>query len=74
MLAPMLPSHVGDGATEVTWPQRGINVESCWRQCCQVKLVMALQPMVVLAVIRSRSPRAQSIKVLLHREEVRYSC
>jgi hypothetical protein len=28
----------------------------------------------VLAVVRLCSPRDQSIKVLLHREEVRYSC
>jgi hypothetical protein len=37
-------------------------------------LVTALQLKVVLAVVRSRSPRAQSIEVLSHREEVGYSC
>jgi hypothetical protein len=30
MLATMLPSHAGDGATEATWPRRDINAESCW--------------------------------------------
>jgi hypothetical protein len=28
----------------------------------------------LLAVVRFNSPRAQSIEVLLHREEVGYSC
>jgi hypothetical protein len=37
-------------------------------------LMMALQLKVVLAVVRLRSPRAQSIEVLSYREEVRYSC
>jgi hypothetical protein len=37
-------------------------------------LTMVLQLIVVLVVVRSCSPRAQSIKVLLHREEVGYLC
>jgi hypothetical protein len=37
-------------------------------------LVTALQLKVVLVVIRLRSPRAQSIKVLSHHEEVEYFC
>jgi hypothetical protein len=34
----------------------------------------ALQLKVVLIVVRLRSPRAQSIEVLLHHEEVGYFC
>jgi hypothetical protein len=56
MLAIVLPSHVGDGAAGATWPQRDIDGESCWRQCCQVMLVMALQLLAVLAVVRLHSP------------------
>jgi hypothetical protein len=37
-------------------------------------LATVLHLKIVLAVVRSRSPRTQSIKVLSHREEVRYSC
>jgi hypothetical protein len=37
-------------------------------------LAIALQLKVVLAVVRLRNPRDQSIEVLLHREEVGYSC
>jgi hypothetical protein len=37
-------------------------------------LAMTLQLKVVLAVVRLRSPRDQSIDVLSHREEVGYSC
>jgi hypothetical protein len=36
-------------------------------------MVMSLQVKVVLVVVRLHNPRAQSIAVLLHREEVRYS-
>jgi hypothetical protein len=36
-------------------------------------LAMGLQLMVVLVVVRLRSPQAQSIEVLSHREEVGYS-
>jgi hypothetical protein len=37
-------------------------------------LAMALQLNIILVVVRLRSPRAQSIEVLSHCEEVRYSC
>jgi hypothetical protein len=37
-------------------------------------MVMVLQLKVVLDVVRLCSPRAQSIEVLSHREEVGYSC
>jgi hypothetical protein len=37
-------------------------------------LVMALQLKVVLAMVRLHSPRDQSIEVLLHHEEIGYSC
>jgi hypothetical protein len=37
-------------------------------------LATMLQLKVVLVVVRLRSPRAQSIEVLSHREEVGYSC
>jgi hypothetical protein len=30
MLVTMLPSHASNSATEVTWPQRDVDVESCW--------------------------------------------
>jgi hypothetical protein len=36
-------------------------------------LATALQLKVVLALVRSRNPRAQSIEVLSHREDVGYS-
>jgi hypothetical protein len=29
-----LLSHAGDGATEVTWPWRDVDVESCWQRRC----------------------------------------
>jgi hypothetical protein len=74
MLSTMLSSHAGDGATGATWPQCNIDVESCWRKCYRVMLVMPLQLKVVLVVIRLLSPRDQSIEVLSHREEVEYSC
>jgi hypothetical protein len=72
-MATMLPSHAGDCATEVTWPRCNVNAESCWRPCCRVILVMALQLKVVLAMVRLCSPRDWSIEVLPHREEVGYS-
>jgi hypothetical protein len=31
MLATMLLSHDDDGATEASWPQREVDVESFWR-------------------------------------------
>jgi hypothetical protein len=37
-------------------------------------LAVMLQLKVVLAIVRLRSPRAQSIEILLHREEVGYLC
>jgi hypothetical protein len=74
MLVTMLPSHAGDNAAEVTGPRHDVDAKSSWRHCCLVMLVMALQFKVVLVVVRLRSPRAQSIEVLLHCEEVRYSC
>jgi hypothetical protein len=42
MLATMLPSHVGDGATEATGSWCDVDAESCWRQCCLVMLATAL--------------------------------
>jgi uncharacterized protein (DUF2062 family) len=42
MLGTMLLSHAGDGAAETTWPWHDVDTQSCWRQCCQVMLVMAL--------------------------------
>jgi hypothetical protein len=42
MLATMLPSHVDDGAAGVTWLQRNVDAELCWRQYYQVMLVTAL--------------------------------
>jgi hypothetical protein len=74
MLAIMLSSYTGDGAAGVTWTQRDVDAKSCWRQCCQVMLAMALQLNVVLVMVRLHNPRDQSIKVLLHRKEVGYSC
>jgi hypothetical protein len=37
-------------------------------------LAMALQLKGVLALVRLRSPRDRSMEILLHREEVGYSC
>jgi hypothetical protein len=74
MLVTMLPSHAGDDATEATWSWRDVEDESCWRQCYRVLLLLALQLKVVLVVIRLHSPRAQSVKLWSHREEIRYSC
>jgi hypothetical protein len=31
MLATILSSHDGDGATKPSWPQRDVDVESCWQ-------------------------------------------
>jgi hypothetical protein len=36
MLATVLLSHVGDGATEAIWPWHDVDAESCWRQCYRV--------------------------------------
>jgi hypothetical protein len=66
MLATMLLSHPGDGGAEATWLRHNVDVESCWRQCCRLK--------VVLIVVRLRSPRAQSFEVLSQREEVGLAC
>jgi hypothetical protein len=56
MLVTMLLSHAGDSAAEATWLRRDVDVELCWRRCCQVMLVMALQLKVVLAVVNLHSP------------------
>jgi hypothetical protein len=42
MLVTVLLSHAGDGVAEVTWPQRDVDVESCWRRCYRVMLLMVL--------------------------------
>jgi hypothetical protein len=42
MLATLLLSYAGDGAAEATWLWRDVTVESCWRRCCRVILMMAL--------------------------------
>jgi hypothetical protein len=42
MLAMVLLSHAGDGAVEVIWLQRDVDVESCWRWFCRVMLTMTL--------------------------------
>jgi hypothetical protein len=72
MLAKMLLSHASDDAARATWPQRDVDVESCWRQSFRVMMAMALQLKVVLAVVRLRSPRDRRIEVLLHHEQVGY--
>jgi hypothetical protein len=28
--AMLMPSHAGDGAVGVTWPQRDVDAKSCW--------------------------------------------
>jgi hypothetical protein len=38
----VLQSHAGDYAVEVTWLQRDVDVELCWRQCCRVLLATTL--------------------------------
>jgi hypothetical protein len=42
MLEIELPSSAGDGATEVTWSRRDVDVESCWRWRYHVLLATAL--------------------------------
>jgi hypothetical protein len=42
MLVTMLLSHAADGTTEVTWSQRDVDAESCWRQHRRVMLAMTL--------------------------------
>jgi hypothetical protein len=74
MLTTVLLGHAGDGTIGVTWSWHDVDAESCWRRCYRVMLVTALQLKVVLVVVRLRSPRAQSIKVLSHHEEVEYFC
>jgi hypothetical protein len=61
MLVTILPNYADDDAAEARYRYR-------------VMLVMALQLKVVLDVVWLRNLRAQSIEVLLHSEEVRYSC
>jgi hypothetical protein len=38
----VLPSHASDGADGATWPWSDVDIESCWRQCCRVLLVISL--------------------------------
>jgi hypothetical protein len=38
----MLLSRAGDGAAEMTWPRRIVDVKSYWRQCYRVMMAMAL--------------------------------
>jgi hypothetical protein len=40
MLVKVLLSHAGNGTAEVTWPQRDVDDESCWRQHCQGDMVV----------------------------------
>jgi hypothetical protein len=70
----VLLGHAGNATAGATWPRCDVDVESCWRQCCRVMRVMALQLKVVLAVVRLCSLRDRSIEVLSHREQVGYSC
>jgi hypothetical protein len=37
-----LPSHVSDGSAESYWQWCCVDVESCWRRCKRVMLVMVL--------------------------------
>jgi hypothetical protein len=67
-------SYAGDGAIEVTWPQHDVDVESCWRQCCHVMLVIVLQLKIVLAIVRLCNPQTRSIEVLSQCEEVELAC
>jgi hypothetical protein len=56
MLVTILPSDASDDAAETTFPRRDVDAESCWRQWCQVMMVMALELKVVLVVVSLRSP------------------
>jgi hypothetical protein len=52
MLATVLLSHAGDGAAEVTWPRRDVDVESCWRRHCRGDLaVMRCRCRVMLTMV-----------------------
>jgi hypothetical protein len=42
MQAMTLLNHASDDAAKATWPQRDVNVESCWQWGCRVILAMAL--------------------------------
>jgi hypothetical protein len=42
MLVTMLSSHASNGAAEVTWSRRDVEVESGWRHCCQTMLATVL--------------------------------
>jgi hypothetical protein len=35
-----LPSHAGDGTTEMTWPWCVVALKSCWQWCCRGVLAM----------------------------------
>jgi hypothetical protein len=74
MLTAMQPRHAGDSAAKATWLWRDVDAKSCWRQCYRVTLATTLQLKVVLDVVGLCSPRAWSIEVLSHHEEVGYSC
>jgi hypothetical protein len=50
----MLPSHAGNGATEVTWSRRDVDVKSCWRWRYRVVLAAArYRYRVMLAIMLS---------------------
>jgi hypothetical protein len=36
-----MPSFVGDGVVEATWPWHDVYAESCWWWCCQCDLAVA---------------------------------
>jgi hypothetical protein len=74
MLETMLWSHASDNDVEASWLRCDLDAKSCQQQCYRIMLAMAVQLEIVLVVVRLRSPRAQSIEVLSHREEVGYSC
>jgi hypothetical protein len=38
----VLSSHASNDAAGKTWPRCDVDVESCWRQCCRVKLATTL--------------------------------
>jgi uncharacterized protein YpmS len=69
----VLLRYAGDDAARATLSRCDVDAKSYWQWCCRVMLVTVLQFKVVLVVVRLCSPRAQSIEVLSHREEVGYS-
>jgi hypothetical protein len=53
----ILPSHDGNGTTEVTWPRCNVDAESCWQQCCRVMLATMMSSHAFDGAVEATWPR-----------------